>query len=77
MPPSDNRTTNSGMFLALCIKSLTHRRISDLIAELELFGIISSKVVSKGRYGRTRVISLSLSDELKVKVQTILKESFG
>ncbi|MBI4015336.1 MAG: orc1/cdc6 family replication initiation protein [Candidatus Aenigmarchaeota archaeon] len=59
------------------IKPLTHRRISDLIAELELFGIISSKVVSKGRYGRTRVISLSINDEIKVKVQTILKESFG
>ncbi len=59
------------------LKPLTHRRISDLIAELELFGIISSKVVSKGRYGRTRVISLSLNDEIKVKVQAILKESFG
>jgi cell division control protein 6 len=39
---------------------LTKRRITDLIMELDLLGIISTKVVSKGRYGRTKEISLSV-----------------
>ena len=38
---------------------LTQRRISDIIAELDMFGIINAKVISKGRYGRTREISLA------------------
>jgi len=41
---------------------LTQRRISDLINELDMLGIANAKVVSKGRYGRTKVISLSISD---------------
>ena len=55
------------------LKSLTQRRLSDLIAELDLLGIINAKVISKGRYGRTREIKLAvpsisipkLSNELK------------
>jgi len=42
------------------IDVLTKRRITDLIMELDLLGIISTKVVSKGRYGRTKEISLSI-----------------
>ncbi len=39
---------------------LTKRRITDLIMELDMLGIINTKVVSKGRYGRTKEISLSV-----------------
>jgi len=42
------------------LKTLTQRRLSDLIAELDLLGIINAKVVSKGRYGRTREIKLAI-----------------
>ncbi len=42
------------------LKNLTQRRLSDLIAELDLLGIINAKVVSKGRYGRTREIKLAV-----------------
>ncbi len=58
------------------LKALTQRRVSDLIAEFDLFGIISSKTVSRGRYGRTRVITLSLSESLKEKVNKLLNEVF-
>ena len=44
----------------LMIDQLTQRRISDLINELEMLGIINCRVVSKGRYGRTKEISLSV-----------------
>ncbi|MHC1626481.1 MAG: ORC1-type DNA replication protein [Methanoculleaceae archaeon] len=33
---------------------LTHRRITDLVSELGMLGVINSRVVSRGRYGRTR-----------------------
>jgi len=39
---------------------LTHRRITDLIAELDMLGILHTIVVSKGRYGRTKEINLSV-----------------
>ncbi|GBE17811.1 cell division control protein 6 [archaeon BMS3Abin16] len=50
------------IYSSLCRKTgldiLTQRRISDLLGELDLMGIIDSTVVSKGRYGRTRQIHL-------------------
>lgn len=52
------------IYLELCIKCglkpLTQRRLSDLIAELDMLGIINAKVISKGRYGRTKEIGLAM-----------------
>ncbi len=52
------------MYKRLCIDIgvdvLTQRRITDLISELDMLGIINATVVSKGRYGRTKEISLSV-----------------
>lgn len=39
---------------------LTQRRVTDLIDELDMLGIVNAVVVSKGRYGRTKDISLSV-----------------
>jgi cell division control protein 6 len=58
------------------LKILTTRRVSDLIAELDLFGIINTKVVSKGRYGRSRVISFELADSINNKLKKLLYEIF-
>ncbi|MBT3691213.1 ORC1-type DNA replication protein [Candidatus Woesearchaeota archaeon] len=44
------------------LKPLTQRRMSDLIAELDMLGIINARVISKGRYGRTREISMTIPD---------------
>jgi cell division control protein 6 len=45
--------------------SLTQRRVADLISELDMLGIITARVISKGRYGRTREIKLSTdADEI-------------
>lgn len=52
---------------------LTQRRVTDLISELDMLGIVNSVVVSKGRYGRTREISLSVpKDETR---DVILEDS--
>ncbi|MDG6220292.1 MAG: ORC1-type DNA replication protein [Candidatus Thermoplasmatota archaeon] len=40
--------------------SLTQRRITDLISELDMLGIIHARIISKGKYGRTREIALSV-----------------
>ena len=52
---------------------LTQRRVTDLISELDMLGVVNSVVVSKGRYGRTREISLSVPRE-ETK-QVILEDS--
>lgn len=59
------------------LKPLTQRRMSDLIAELDMLGIINARVISKGRFGRTREISLSLSNHTKANVKRILEQSLG
>lgn len=56
------------------IKILTQRRVSDLISELDMLGMISAKVISKGRYGRTREINVALNESLAVKAERILAE---
>lgn len=49
----------------LCKKArydcLTQRRITDLVSELDMLGIITARVISKGRYGRTREIQVPVS----------------
>jgi len=42
------------------LEPLTRRRVSDLISELDTLGIIDAKIVSKGRYGRTKEIKLNI-----------------
>jgi len=61
----------------LGIKALSLRRISDIIVELEVLGIIDFKIVSKGRYGRTRYITIGLPKTLYKEVLTILKEDLS
>jgi cell division control protein 6 len=55
------------VYKSLCkrigIDVLTQRRISDLISELDMLGILNSIVISKGRYGRTREIRLDIPVE--------------
>lgn len=54
---------------------LTQRRVSDMLAELDMFGIINAKIISKGRYGRTREISLSLDEIILSKLKELLEKS--
>lgn len=58
------------------LKPLTQRRVGDLISELDMLGIISTKVISKGRYGRTREISLALNETITHKAERILADKF-
>lgn len=59
------------------IRPLTQRRISDIIAELDMLGIISVKVISKGRYGRTREIALSIPSASIPRMKRMLEEELS
>lgn len=59
------------------VKPLTQRRVSDILAELDMLGIINTKVISKGRYGRTREIHLAIPQSNVKNINISLKESLG
>jgi cell division control protein 6 len=65
----------------LCEKAgtevLTQRRVSDIINEFDMLGIINARVISKGRHGRTREIKLMLSKGIKDQAKKIVGESLG
>lgn len=52
------------VYSALCrqngLEVLTRRRVSGLISELDMMGILDARVISKGRYGRTKEIDLNV-----------------
>jgi len=50
--------------------ALTQRRLGTLINELDVMGLLNSKVVSMGRYGRTKKIRLEIS-------RTLIRSVFG
>lgn len=57
-------------------KVLTQRRVIDFLSELDSYGLINTRIISKGRYGRTTEISHSISgniiDEFKDKLRRSL-----
>ncbi|MEM4641167.1 MAG: orc1/cdc6 family replication initiation protein [Candidatus Pacearchaeota archaeon] len=69
------------LYCELCKKTkteiLTQRRISDIIAEFDMQGLINARVMSKGRYGRTREIRLNLPEPLIEKINQILLKSLN
>lgn len=56
---------------SLSIDTLTQRRVSDLISELDMLGLINTSVISKGRYGRTKRIRLAVT---KSQIGSIMDE---
>ena len=69
------------LYQELCEKArtevLTQRRVSDIIQEFDMLGIINVKVISKGRGGRMREIKLAISNNIVKKAKEIVKESLG
>ena len=59
------------------IEVLTQRRVSDIIQEFDMLGIINVRVISKGRGGRMREIKLAISKNIMDKVKEIVKDSLN
>jgi archaeal cell division control protein 6 len=56
---------------------LTQRRVSDIIGEFDMLGLINARVISKGRYGRTREIRVDLPESLTEKINGFLVNSLN
>jgi len=81
------KSSNEGIFTGdvfnyyenLCkkcnIEVLTQRRVSDILAEFDMLGLINARVISKGRQGRMREIKLALPDNILEKSKEILLKS--
>ncbi len=57
------------------IETLTQRRVSDILAECDMLGLINARVISKGRQGRMREIKLAIPDNIIDKSKEILLKS--
>ena len=55
------------------LRPLTQRRLSDIISELDMLGVINAKIISKGRYGRTREIKLAIPIHTQKEVKKIIE----
>ena len=81
--PANNKNMFTGevydVYKSICNKTntsiLTQRRVSDIISEFDMLGIVNAKVISKGRYGRTRDIAVEIPESTLVKLKTILEDN--
>lgn len=68
-------------YQGLCEKNrcevLTQRRISDIIQEFDMLGIINVRVISKGRGGRMREIKLAITNTIVKKAKAIIENSIA
>jgi cell division control protein 6 len=55
---------------------MTARAFGDLVAELDMYALVRSRVLSRGRYGRTREITLDLTEEVIEKLYATARMSF-
>ena len=53
------------------MEALTQRRVSGILAELDLLGLVEAAVISKGRRGRTKRIKLIIDP---VTLDRVLRE---
>jgi cell division control protein 6 len=69
-----------GTYRAFCAKInmrvLTQRAFSDLVSELDMYGFIQARVLSHGRYGRTKEVIVNLPKTLSEKLKQVLLMEF-
>ena len=57
---------------------LTQRRVRDLIDKLDMMGLITAEIKSRGRgKGRTRQISINFGDDTMETIESYLEDKFG
>lgn len=56
------------------LSSLSTRRLVDLIDDLEMRGLISTRIISHGRYGKRRYVSIEFDPNLVLEVSDELRE---
>ena len=68
-------TIYKGICAKVALPPLTQRRVSDIISECDGLGIITINVISKGRYGRTSEICLTISESAIFRISELLRKS--
>jgi cell division control protein 6 len=67
-------------YRAFCAKikmrALSQRAFSDLVSELDMYGFIQARVLSHGRYGRTKEIIVNLSRRLSENLKKVVLMEF-
>jgi cell division control protein 6 len=67
------------LYRDVCTKNksevLTQRRVSDIIQEFDMLGIINVRVISKGRGGRMREIKLAIGKDVAEKAKKIIRDT--
>lgn len=58
------------------LTALTQRAFTDLLSELDMYGFVRARTVSRGRYGRTKEIFPSLSPAISVQAQQVIRSNF-
>lgn len=58
------------------ISPLTQRAFTDLLSELDMYGFIRARTVSRGRYGRTKEIYVSLSPSIIERIKALVLQNF-
>ncbi|MEZ0290574.1 MAG: orc1/cdc6 family replication initiation protein [Sulfolobales archaeon] len=71
----DKITTTGELYMAyrdnaarFGVEPVTQRRVSDIISELEVLGLVTARVYNRGRYGKTRVLKLAVSPQIVLEV---------
>ncbi|MEM0021437.1 MAG: orc1/cdc6 family replication initiation protein [Fervidicoccaceae archaeon] len=56
---------------SLGLETVTQRRVTDIISELDMMGLVSARVVSRGRYGKTKIVKIQANRE---SIEAALRE---
>ena len=55
---------------------VTQRAFTDLLAELDMYGFITARTVSRGRYGRSKEIRVSLPPQVLQRLLAVIRGTF-
>ena len=58
------------------MRALTQRAFSDLVSELDIYGFVQVRLISNGRYGRRKEISINLPANLVEKLKKMVLLEF-
>jgi cell division control protein 6 len=58
------------------LRALTQRAFSDLVSELDMYGFIQARILSHGRYGRTKEITINLPKEISDRLRQVILMEF-
>ena len=62
---------------AVSLRPLTQRAFSDLLSELDMYGFIRARTVSRGRYGRSKEIHIAVAAPVVAELKSTILACFG